>query len=121
MTDRTAIKSRSATAMTDTTIGRAFKRTFLQAEHNDNPTLHVIPPDNASTETIVNENATLINVDETQARYFATKLDRNSDKEARFKSHKDFLTRCLKENVIPFGLGLQLEPSIGNHDDEFCK
>ena len=57
--------------------------------------------------------------DEHQARYFATKLDRFSDKEIRFKSHKEFLTRYLGSNIIPNGLKLQLEPSIGNHGDEF--
>ena len=57
--------------------------------------------------------------DDDHARYVATKHDRFHDKEARFQSHKEFLQRCLNANVIPNGLKLQLEPSIGNHNDEF--
>ena len=30
-----------------------------------------------------------------------------------------FLQRCVDANVIPNGLKLQLEPSIGNYNDEF--
>ena len=119
MTDRTAKKSRSA-ATIETSISRAFKGTHQQAE-DDHPTLLVTPPtESTSNETIVNnDRRSTNNNDEHQARYFATKLDRFSDKEIRFKSHKEFLTRCLEANIIPNGLKLQLEPSIGNHDDAF--
>jgi hypothetical protein len=90
-------------------------------KQNENPTLLTIPPtESVSTETIVNnERPSTNNTDENQARYFATKLDRFHDKEVRFQSHKEFLTRCLEANIIPNGLKLQLEPSIGNHNDEF--
>ena len=37
------------------------------------------------------------------------------DKQARFVSHKEFLTRCVAEELVPKGL----EPTIGNHDQEF--
>ena len=42
----------------------------------------------------------------------AMKLDRLLDKQARYESHISFLKRC-------HGLNLQLEPTIGNHDQEF--
>ena len=40
------------------------------------------------------------------------KLDRLLDKQARYESHISFLKRS-------HGLNLQLEPTIGNHDQEF--
>ena len=42
----------------------------------------------------------------------AMKLDRLLDKQARYESHISFLKRS-------HGLNLQLEPTIGNHDQEF--
>ena len=41
------------------------------------------------------------------------------DKQARFVSHKQFLTRCVAEKLVPKGLKVGLEPTIGNHDQEF--
>ena len=51
----------------------------------------------------------------------ALKLNRLTDKCCRYKSHKEFLEKCKAANQIPDGLRLTLEPSIGNHDDEFLK
>ena len=39
----------------------------------------------------------------------------------RFQSHKEFHERCLKDQVIPNALKVNLEPSIGNHDEEYLK
>ena len=36
-----------------------------------------------------------------------------------FESHKQFLKRCLEAAVIPKGLQNGLDPSIGNHNEEF--
>ena len=47
------------------------------------------------------------------------RLDRLRDKAGRYESHKSFLEKCITENVIPNGLKLELEPTIGNHDEEF--
>ena len=47
----------------------------------------------------------------------AIKLNRLKGKD--FESHKDFLTRCIAEKLIPKGLKLELEPTIGNFDQEF--
>ena len=119
MTERTPKKSRSAVKI-KTSIGRAFKRTYQQAEH-EHPTLLVTSPtESVSTETIVNNELQSTNDnDEHQARYFATKLDRFSEKRSDTNHTKNFLTRCLGANIIPNGLKLPLEPSIGNHDDDF--
>ena len=49
----------------------------------------------------------------------ALKLNRLKEKHARYESHKEFLTRCISEKLVPQGLKLELEPMIGNHDQEF--
>ena len=49
----------------------------------------------------------------------ALKLDRIKDKSSRYESHNDFISRCLAEKVIPNRLKIELEPTIGNHDQEF--
>ena len=42
------------------------------------------------------------------------KLNHLHAKSARNKSHKDFLSRCIQEKLVPKGL----EPKIGNFDQE---
>ena len=49
----------------------------------------------------------------------ALKLNRLKDKAVRYKSHKDFLSRCIAEELVPKGLKLELVPTIGNYDQEF--
>ena len=49
----------------------------------------------------------------------AVHLDRLYDKKARYESHIDFLSKCINNKIIPHGLQMELEPTIGNHDDEF--
>ena len=39
-------------------------------------------------------------------------------KHARYESHKEFLTRCISEKLVPNRLKLELKPTIGNHDQE---
>ena len=39
-------------------------------------------------------------------------------KSARNKSHKDFLSRCIQEKLVPKDLELNIEPKIGNFDRE---
>ena len=41
------------------------------------------------------------------------------DKQARFVSHKEFLTRCVAEELVLKGLEVALELTIGNHDQKF--
>ena len=49
----------------------------------------------------------------------AIKLNRLHKKSAWYNSHKDFLSRCIQEKLVPNGLELTLEPTIGNYDQEF--
>ena len=42
----------------------------------------------------------------------ALKLNRLKDKAVRYKSHKDFLSRCINEELVPKGLELELELAI---------
>ena len=48
----------------------------------------------------------------------ALKRNRLKDKVTRYESHKDFLARCIAEKPIPKGLKLEIEPTIGNFDQE---
>ena len=41
------------------------------------------------------------------------------DKQARFVSHKEFLTQCVAKELGPKGLEVTLEPTIGNRGQEF--
>ena len=49
----------------------------------------------------------------------AIKLNCLKDKNARYQSHREFLSQCIKSKLIPKGLKLELEPTIINHDQEF--
>jgi hypothetical protein len=48
------------------------------------------------------------------------RLERMRDKADRYSSHIEFLKDCHKTKVIPKGLRIDVEPSIGNNDEEFC-
>ena len=47
------------------------------------------------------------------------RINRRREKIARFRSHKNFLTKCLEENIIPQNFRIILSLSIGNHDNTF--
>ena len=47
------------------------------------------------------------------------KLYRFKVKNAQYQSHREFLSQCIESKLIPKGLKLDLEPTIGNHDQEF--
>ena len=49
----------------------------------------------------------------------AMKLNRLKDKNARYQSHREFLSQCIESKLIPKCLKLELEPAIGNRDQEF--
>ena len=91
----------------------------------------------ASTSTVINTSeASLLNTTQTEAtsmtqtrtpqvilpennkKEVGLKLNRLTEKHARYKSHKDFLTRCISEKLVPKWLKLELEPTIENHDQE---
>ena len=47
------------------------------------------------------------------------KLNLLKDKNARYQSHREFLSQCIKSKPKPKGLKLELGPTIDNHDQEF--
>ena len=69
---------------------------------------------NSSTETVIEVSEAREDVDS-----IIIKLDRLQDKSKRYESHKHFLEKCISEKVIPDGLRINVEPTIGNHDDDF--
>ena len=46
-------------------------------------------------------------------------MDKINDKRCRFESHKAYLKKCLENDVVPDGLRVWVEPSIGNRDEQF--
>ena len=150
MSQRDATASRSATELgsndsrAPTTIMQSFKRgrfhleppptapTILLNDNSSETTSTIQVTDdrmgNASTETVIaNYNAASSVTDSTpptgsnHARYLVSKLDRLHDKKERYQSHRQFLQKCLDNDIIPNGLRLDLEPTIGNHDEDFLK
>ena len=51
----------------------------------------------------------------------AVKLDRLGDKIDRYHSHDEFLRKCVTSKVTPISYQINLEPSVGNHDEAFIK
>ena len=111
-----------------------FNSKFKQGEETNNRTSKRkceeqtpnILVEEASTCTLVNEdtNQMTSSLQQTPAtnknkEQVALKLNRLKDKVTRYESRKDFLTRCIAEKLIPKGLKLELEPTIGNFDQEF--
>ena len=47
------------------------------------------------------------------------KLNYLNDEKAKHEAHYEFITRCQKEKIIPDGLKVYLESSIGNNSGEF--
>ena len=86
--------STSETSLLNTTQTAAASMT-------QTPTSQVILPQNINKEGV------------------ALKLNRHKEKHARCESHKELLTRCISEKLLPKGIKLEFEPTIGNHDQEF--
>lgn len=135
MSQGDATRSHSATTLgkndpraSDTLpIMQSFKRSRQHLEPGI-PTIHVNEEDtlsSASTETVIhnyipapsNEPAPV----GSNTRYLVSKLDRLHDKKERYSSHRQFLQKCLDNDIVPNGLRLDLEPTIGNHDEEFLQ
>ena len=57
--------------------------------------------------------------DDRERERLVFKLDNLNDKKCRYVSHESFLKKCLDHNLIPNGLKVFVEPSIGNRNDEF--
>ena len=47
------------------------------------------------------------------------RLNRLTDKNARYQSHREILSERIESKLIPKGLKLDLEPTIDNHNQEF--
>ena len=82
----------------------------------------------ASTSTITDEgentNPNLLTTRPTRTRNtdaLAIKLNRLREKSARYNSRTDFLSRCIQQKLVPKGLELTLEPTIGNYDQGFFR
>ena len=63
---------------------------------------------------------TVVEVDDEATDRLSLKINRLTEKLCRYESHKYFITKCLKDKLIPEGF-YSLEPSIGNHDNEFLQ
>ena len=85
-----------------------------------------------SQEEIIQENNILFGEDSSdkprssdddiaKASKAAFHLNKNIDKKSRFESHREFLLKCIDEKIIPNSFIIRLEPSIGNHDEEYMK
>ena len=83
----------------------------------DTPTLQIndLPLESESTEPIVSNP----DYNPKEKEYLAIKLDRLNDKKGRFESHENYLSKCLTNNLVPNGLKVYIEPSIGNRDEAF--
>ena len=53
------------------------------------------------------------------AGYPAIKINSLKDKQLRYDSHKSFLTRLLEAKITSKNLALDLEPTIGKHEQKF--
>ena len=83
-------------------VSQASTSTITDESDNTNPNLLTArPPRSNNTDAL------------------AIKLNRLREKSARYNSHKDFLSRCIQEKLVHEGLELNLEPKIGNYDQEF--
>ena len=93
-----------------------------QREENENP---IIIVNQASTATLVEETFNEGNnflsppMFGERKKELALKLNRLKDKNARYESHEEFLLQCIRPGLIPRGLKLELEPTIGNQNQEF--
>ena len=54
-----------------------------------------------------------------EIRKLALRLDRINNKKIRFLSQKEFLEKCFHDKLTPNGLKINLEPTIGNQNEEF--
>ena len=106
---------------------RKRSRTDLENEetNSNNPTIIVEDTINElneaeSTRTIVpNTPESNSSNPSKDTQHLAKLLDRLTDKKTRYHSHISFLTKCINESIIPNGLKVELEPTIGNHDKQF--
>ena len=56
---------------------------------------------------------------EEEIKKLAFRLDRINNKKIQFLSHKEFSGKCFRDKLTPNGLKINLEPTIGNQNEEF--
>ena len=56
---------------------------------------------------------------EEEKKKLALRLEQINNKKIRFLSHKEFLEKCFRDKLTPNGLKTNLEPTIGNQNEEF--
>ena len=96
------LRNRGKHLIPEILIRNSFSSTSIQEEDNINSNLlTVAPPQNHNTDGL------------------AIKLNHLKEKSARYNSHRNFLSKCIQENLVAMGLGITLEPAIGNFDQEF--
>ena len=84
------------------------------------PTLSLndVPFVSDSRQTVI-QNTEIRTTSNQETDHLVFKLDKLHDKKARFESHENYLSKCLTNNLIPNGLKVFVEPSIGNHNEAF--
>ena len=112
---------------TSNTIEGAFQRqkrsrtdseqNYISHVNNDTPVLRINdePLESISNETVVSNPGFYLK----EKEHLTFKLDRLNDKKCRYESHEAFLNKCLNSNLVPNGLKVYVEPSIGNRDELF--
>ena len=124
----TTPKSKSISSLfppvTDKPSGSGWTPEIEQPKKRQREDIEVTPPPLITVEDTTNihhNNAVsmLSTPNSIKAKGLAVRLDRLHDKKARYASHKEFLQKCIAEKLVPNGLKLELEATIGNHDDEF--
>ena len=88
---------------------------FGATENNENNLNVINISDNESRETIITNPIYA----EREREKLAFRLDRLNDKRCRYESHENFLKKCLSNNLVPNGLKVFIEPSIGNVNKTF--
>lgn len=84
-----------------------------------------VPPRTTSDIELSASNSsatTVISVESTprdETELLAIKLNRSIDKVTRFESHQEYLMACIKDKLIPTNFKIELDPSIGNHNEAF--
>ena len=121
------VRKRSAERITnDVDNMEITQQTKRTREHLEIPRIAVDNQHNNSNPDEIIITATTIPHSETAEQILAgnrnaIRHDRLLDKIDRYTSHNKFIRRCLTDNIIPISYKVTVEPSIGNHDEDFLK
>ena len=112
------INTEASPSGSDTSLTNSDSRnTVIDNGEREGPFEHRSPSKSNTDKT----NKSYTNLDDDAERIAIIKLERLKDKEDRYSSHISFLKECLDAKLIPNGLRIDVEPSIGNNDDKFCE